>query len=191
MITLSRIYTKTGDQGKTSLGDGTRRFKHDVRVECYGQVDELNAVLGVAVSEKKMMPEILSLLRLIQNDLFDIGADLCHPEKDTKKEKNGVLRIAQPQIDRLEQEIDRYNAELFLLKSFVLPGGTVSSSWLHMARVVARRAERGCSALCEKEKINPLVLVYLNRLSDLFFVLARIENSKDAGDVLWKPGANR
>jgi cob(I)alamin adenosyltransferase len=187
MVYLSRIYTKTGDAGQTSLGDGTRVEKHHPRVCAYGEVDELNAVLGLLLTTN---PPEADLLRGIQNDLFDVGADLCVPEPDG--EPTGTrLRITPEQSTRLEQAIDRLNANLSPLKSFILPGGTVAAAWCHLARTICRRAEREVTALAQGEKVNPQVVVYLNRLSDLLFVLARAYNNNGAGDVLWQPGKSQ
>jgi cob(I)alamin adenosyltransferase len=189
MVYLSRIYTKSGDRGETGLGDGSRVSKDTPRVEAYGQVDELNAVLGLAVASCGDCPD-LPLLRSIQNDLFDVGGDLCIPT--TKNEEaEQALRVTAAQAERLEKEIDRLNEGLQPLKSFVLPGGTTLAAWLHLARTVCRRAERAVVTLAAVEAINPNVLVYLNRLSDLLFVMARAANDGGKGDVLWVPGENR
>ncbi len=171
MVYLSRIYTKTGDQGETGLGDGTRVPKDNQRVAAYGDVDELNAVLGLLVLDAESERE---LLRSIQNDLFDVGADLCLPAQPGE-EAGKALRVRPEQASRLEQEIDRLNARLQPLKSFILPGGTRMSAWCHLARTVCRRAERAVVTLARSEPINPQVVIYLNRLSDLLFVLARRE----------------
>ena len=189
MVFLSRIYTKSGDRGETGLGDGTRVPKDTARVEAYGQVDELNAVLGLVTASCPDCPEA-ALLRSIQNDLFDVGADLCVPP--TQQEEAGkCLRVTAAQAERLEKTIDRLNENLQPLKSFVLPGGTPAAAWLHLARTVCRRAERAVVTLMRTEKVNEQVLIYLNRLSDLLFVLARVANDGGKGDVLWVPGANR
>ena len=188
MVKLTRIYTRGGDAGQTSLGDGARVDKHDLRVEAYGTVDEANAVLGVArLQSPANQPDVDAMLARIQNDLFDVGADLCVPGPAD----DGKLRVATAQVDRLEAEIDRMNAELAPLNSFVLPGGSGCAAQLHLARTVTRRAERLVSALAARETVNPAVLKYLNRLSDHLFVLARWVNDRGAGDVLWVPGANR
>ena len=187
MVTLSRIYTKTGDQGKTRLGDMSQVDKTDPRIEAYGTVDELNAVLGLAVAAVEGNKST-EWLRSVQNDLFDLGADLCRPEGP---EADDALRINPEQVSRLEAEIDRLNEGLETLKSFVLPGGTPLASWLHMARTVCRRAERRVWALAATEKVNQNALEYLNRLSDLLFVMSRAENQDAKGDVLWKPGMNQ
>ncbi|WP_374649967.1 cob(I)yrinic acid a,c-diamide adenosyltransferase [Dongia sp.] len=186
MVQLTRIYTKGGDKGSTSLGSGKRVKKHDLRVAAYGTVDEANAAIGVA--RLQCSGDIDTMLNRIQNDLFDLGADLCQPE-DPKDYP--PLRVIEAQVERLEQEIDRLNAELEPLKSFVLSGGTPAAAHLHLARTVARRAERDITALMEHESINPAALRYINRLSDLLFVMARYLNDKGRGDVLWVPGQNR
>jgi len=186
MVYLSRIYTKSGDRGDTGLGDGTRVPKDHPRVVAYGSVDELNAVLGLLVSQFPQMPE-MELVRSIQNDLFDVGADLCLPQ--SAEEKPGShLRLCAEQVERLEKAIDRLNAHLNPLKSFILPGGHVASAWCHLARTVCRRAEREVVALAHSETVNPQVIIYLNRLSDLLFVLARVYNNNGRDDVLWQPG---
>jgi cob(I)alamin adenosyltransferase len=182
MVYLSRIYTKSGDQGQTGLGDGTRVAKDHTRVAAYGEVDELNAVLGLLASYCPEAPE-RELLVAVQNDLFDVGADLCVPG-----EAEG-LRVTAAQAERLERAIDRVNGGLEPLRSFILPGGTPAAAWLHLARTVCRRAERSVVTLTHTEAVNPQVVVYLNRLSDLLFVLGRAANP--AGDVLWVPGASR
>jgi cob(I)alamin adenosyltransferase len=187
MVTLSRIYTRGGDKGETSLGDGSRVGKQDLRVAAYGTVDETNGVVGLA--RLHTQGEADAMLARIQNDLFDLGADLCTPEGGRKAE--GALRIVDAQVDRLEREIDRMNAELEPLTSFILPGGAAASAYLHFARTVARRAERLICDLAEKEEVNPVAIRYINRLSDHLFVLARWENEKGARDVLWVPGGNR
>ncbi len=187
MVKLSKIYTRGGDGGETSLGGGTRVPKHDRRVASYGTVDEANAVIGLARLHTTGAAD--DMLARIQNDMFDLGADLCTPEDPPPK--HPALRIAQPQIDRLEQEIDTLNAELSALDSFILPGGGAASAWLHLARTVTRRAEREMTELATAEQINPLAIKYINRLSDHLFVLARWLNDKGAKDVLWTPGENR
>ena len=193
MVKLNKIYTKTGDDGTTGLTDGSRVKKYDLRPEAYGTVDELNSILGMIVSlykdkirKEKSDDEILNLLKRIQNDLFDLGADLSRPFS-TKNEIND-LRIIKLQVEFLENFIDRYNKNLEPLNSFVLPGGTVFSSWFHLARTVTRRAERNVCNLLDKEKINKYSLMYLNRLSDLLFVISRLMNDNGQKDVLWKPG---
>ena len=185
MVYLSRIYTKTGDTGDTALGDGVRVAKDHPRVEAYGQVDELNAVLGL-VGASPGVPE-LALVRSIQNDLFDLGADLCVPQADGEP-PGGRLRVTAAQAERLERAIDRLNEGLEPLRSFVLPGGMVAAAWLHLARTVCRRAERAVVTLAKIDVVNPQVVIYLNRLSDLLFVLARVANDGGKGDVLWVPG---
>ena len=189
MVQLTRIYTRGGDKGQTSLGDGERVAKHDRRVEAFGTVDEANAVIGLARLHSRDLPAIDAMLSRIQNDLFDLGADLCVPEGGRNSE--GALRIVQAQVDRLEQEIDAINAKLVPLNSFILPGGSQLAAYLHLGRTVARRAERLVCALAEAETINPLAITYINRLSDHLFVLARHANEDGAQDVLWVPGANR
>jgi cob(I)alamin adenosyltransferase len=187
MVRLTRIYTKGGDKGTTSLGTGKRVPKHDLRIEAYGTVDEANAAIGVA--RLHTTGDADAALARIQNDLFDLGADLCAPEGEGTKER---LRITDAQVARLEEEIDRMNEELAPLNSFVLPGGSAASAYLHLARTIARRAERDMTRLAETAPpVNPAAIRYINRLSDHLFVLARYENDKGAGDVLWKPGANR
>jgi cob(I)alamin adenosyltransferase len=188
MVRLTRIYTRTGDKGKTSLGDGTRVVKHATRVEAYGAVDEANAVLGLARLHATGSLQIL--LARIQNDLFDLGADLCTPAAQTE-EAGTRLRVTQSQVDGLEVEIDAANDALAPLNSFILPAGTPLAAHLHHARTVVRRAERLMVALTETEPVTPEALAYANRLSDLLFVLARQANDNGAGDVLWAPGANR
>jgi cob(I)alamin adenosyltransferase len=193
MVYLSRIYTKTGDKGDTSLGDGSRVSKDHTRVAAYGTVDELNAVLGIlqsSVAHDGTASSVKELLRQIQNDLFDVGADLCVPS--APEEKAGErLRVQPEQANRLETAIDRLNASLAPLTSFVLPGGHPAAAWCHLARTVCRRAERDVVTLARTEKINPAVVVYLNRLSDLLFVLARVLNDDGKGDVLWVPGQSQ
>jgi len=185
MVRLTRIYTRGGDKGETSLGDGSRVVKHDPRVAAYGTVDEANAVIGLARLHTEGAAD--DMLSRIQNDLFDLGADLCRPEG----RKGGELRIVQAQVDRLEREIDELNQGLEPLESFVLPGGTAPAAWLHLARTVVRRAERLITELAGGEPLNPLAISYVNRLSDHLFVLARHLNERGEKDVLWRPGANR
>lgn len=189
MVYLSRIYTKSGDRGDTGLGDGQRVVKDHPRVEAYGQVDELNAVLGLVAAYCPDGPEA-ALVRSIQNDLFDVGADLCVPQADGEKPGQS-LRVSAAQAERLERAIDRLNEGLEPLRSFILPGGTAAAAWLHLARTVCRRAERAVVTLTHTEPINPQVVIYLNRLSDFLFVLARVANDNGKGDVLWVPGENR
>jgi cob(I)alamin adenosyltransferase len=187
MVKLNKIYTRTGDRGTTALGDGTRLPKHALRIEAYGSVDEANAALGLARLTAE--GELAVMLERIQNDLFDLGADLCVPE--AAKPQAGALRIIQSQVDRLEEEIDRMNAQLEPLRSFVLPGGTATAAHLHLARTVVRRAERLMVELADMEVVGEPALKYVNRLSDHLFVAARFANSANGGDVLWVPGANR
>jgi cob(I)alamin adenosyltransferase len=187
MVYLSRIYTKAGDQGETGLGDGSRTWKDSPRMIAIGEVDELNAVLGLVLATTQLEAE---LLRSIQNDLFDVGADLCVPIPQVGP-GDSALRITGAQSERLEREIDRLNERLQPLHSFVLPGGSVAAAWLHVARTACRRAERAVVALMRAEPINPNVLIYLNRLSDLLFVMARVANDDGKADVLWVPGQSR
>jgi cob(I)alamin adenosyltransferase len=187
MVRLTRIYTRGGDAGETSLGDGSRAPKQSLRVAAFGTVDEANAAIGLARLHTE--GEVDATLARIQNDLFDLGADLCNPEAGRRSE--GALRIVASQVTRLEQEIDALNADLKPLDSFVLPGGSALAAQLHLARTVVRRAERLTAALAAAEQINPEALKYLNRLSDHLFVLSRHVNGKGAGDVLWRPGAHR
>jgi cob(I)alamin adenosyltransferase len=187
MVTLNRIYTKTGDKGETALGDGTRRPKHALRIQAFGTVDETNSAIGIARLHAR--GEVDAMLARIQNDLFDLGADLCVPE--TAKRNEGRLRIVEAQVERLEREIDAMNAELAPLTSFVLPGGTPAAAHLHLARAVARRAERLMVELAAGETVNDAAMRYINRLSDHLFVASRFVNDKGAKDVLWVPGGNR
>jgi cob(I)alamin adenosyltransferase len=189
MVYLSRIYTKTGDKGDTALGDGSRVPKNHPRVTAYGTVDELNAALGVLLAENPGAAEA-DLLRTIQNDLFDVGADLCVPESQTESSRQ-PLRIDPGQVKRMEQAIDRLNESLQPLTSFVLPGGRKAAAWCHLARTICRRAERDVVALSQGEPLNPQVVIYLNRLSDLLFVLARVYNDGGREDRLWEPGKTR
>ena len=191
MVKLTRIYTRGGDKGETSLGDGARVVKHDPRVAAYGTVDEANATIGLA--RLHTQGELDEILARTQNDLFDLGADLCRPEGGGEGGDGGraPLRVSEAQVLRLEAEIDEINAGLEPLESFLLPGGTPAAAALHLARTVARRAEREITALAEAETVNPQAVRYINRLSDLLFVLARQANDGGAQDVLWEPGANR
>lgn len=189
MVYLSRIYTKSGDGGETGLGDGTRVPKDSDRVASYGDVDELNSVLGLLLSSCPDAPEP-DLLRSIQNDLFDVGGDLCFPQL-TDEEPGKFLRVTEVQVERLEQAIDRLNEHLKPLTSFVLPGGSPAAAWLHLARTVCRRAERTVVTLARSEPVNAQVAIYLNRLSDLLFVMARAANENGKADVLWVPGQGR
>ncbi|HEY7609977.1 MAG TPA: cob(I)yrinic acid a,c-diamide adenosyltransferase [Alphaproteobacteria bacterium] len=189
MVKLDKIYTRGGDKGQTSLGDGTRVAKHDPRVDAYGTVDECNSILGLARLHMAGDAEADAMLGRIQNDLFDLGADLCTPEQENPKWP--PLRIVAAQTERLEREIDAMNEKIPPLKSFVLPGGSEAAAWLHLARTVARRAEREITALAEVQPISPEAVKYINRLSDHLFVMARRLNANGAGDVLWVPGKNR
>ena len=193
MVQLTKIYTRGGDKGETSLGDGSRVAKHDLRVESYGTVDEANAVIGLVRVEILRTPDtdntLDPTLNRIQNDLFDLGADLCTPEDGRKAE--GALRIISAQVDWLESEIDRINGALDPLSSFILPGGTPVAAQLHLARTVTRRAERLITALAAESPVNPEAVKYLNRLSDLLFVMSRAANGGGADDVLWVPGGSR
>ncbi|WP_186394342.1 cob(I)yrinic acid a,c-diamide adenosyltransferase [Stappia sp. TSB10GB4] len=191
MVVLNKIYTKTGDAGTTALASGERRPKHDLRVEAYGTVDETNAVVGLARLETaRAHPELDAVLARIQNDLFDLGADLATPESDTPP-AYPPLRVTEAQVSAIEAAIDRFNADLSPLRSFVLPGGTAAAAQLHLARTVSRRAERLMTELAARETVGRPALVYMNRLSDFFFVAARWVNDKGAADVLWVPGQNR
>ncbi len=189
MVKLTKIYTRGGDKGQTSLGDGSRQPKHALRVAAYGTVDETNAAVGLVRLHVASDPEADAMLARIQNDLFDLGADLCTPE--AANPKHPPLRIQQAQVDRLETEIDRVNERLQPLNSFVLPGGSAAAAHLHLARTVCRRAERLITELAANEPVNPAAVRYINRLSDHLFVLSRRLNRDGADDVLWVPGANR
>ena len=184
MVRLTRITTKTGDDGTTALGDGSRVAKHSLRVQALGEVDEANAAIGIVRLDVSGVVD--SYLVAIQNDLFDLGADLCLPE-----EQAGSLRISDKQVERLEEVQDDLNADLKPLESFVLPGGSKAAAHLHLARTIVRRAERAITALGAAEPINPAALRYINRLSDFLFVLARHVNAQNGGDVLWVPGQNQ
>lgn len=191
MVTLNRIYTRTGDDGTTALGSGERRPKFDIRIEAYGTVDETNAIVGLArLSTAQENPTLDAMLKRIQNDLFDLGADLCTPDTGEKLDYE-PLRISAAQVERLEQEIDQLNADLKPLKSFVLPGGGPSSAALHQARTVCRRAERLIVQLAQQEPVGEPVIKFINRLSDFFFVASRHLNDCGKADVLWTPGENR
>ena len=192
MVKLNRIYTRTGDDGSTGLAAGPRRLKSDLRVEAFGAVDEANACVGLARLHTAALPELDAMLARIQNDLFDLGADLATPDTGEALPYE-PLRVVEAQVTRLEREIDALNAALSPLKSFVLPGGTPAAAALHLARTVCRRAERVAVALSRRdgEPVSPAALKYLNRLSDLLFVAARFVNDKGAADVLWVPGQNR
>ena len=194
MVVLNRIYTRTGDDGTTALGTGERRKKHDLRIAAYGTIDELNACLGIARLHTKDAAEVDAMLARIQNDLFDLGADLCTPEQSKGKGPGGArLAVTDAQVTRLEQEIDALNADLSPLRSFVLPGGTPAAAHLHLARTVCRRGERLMVELADKagEEVSTAALKYVNRLSDFLFVASRFLNRKGADDVLWVPGQNR
>jgi cob(I)alamin adenosyltransferase len=190
MVVLNRIYTRTGDDGTTALGSGERRPKYDLRVTAYGTVDETNAAIGVARLYLKEQAELDAMLGRIQNDLFDLGADLAVPQREGKAER---LRLLSSQVERLEREIDALNAELAPLTSFVLPGGTAGAAHLHLARTICRRAERIMVELAAKpdEPVGDAAIQYMNRLSDFLFVASRAANNNGAGDVLWVPGQNR
>jgi len=190
MVVLNKIYTRPGDKGETALGDGSRRPKHDARVDAYGTVDETNATIGMARLHAD--GDMDAALARIQNDLFDLGADLCRPDmaKDAESEYP-PLRMAQEQVDRLEAEIDVMNKALEPLRSFILPGGSALAAHLHLTRTVSRRAERLATDLATQEDVNPVAVKYLNRLSDWCFVAARVANDGGKADVLWVPGANR
>jgi cob(I)alamin adenosyltransferase len=192
MVVLNRIYTRTGDDGSTALGTGERRRKYDLRVAAYGTVDELNAALGIARLYAGEDGDLDRMLSRIQNDLFDVGADLCMPDKG-KGPSGARLDVTEAQVEWLEQQIDRLNGELAPLRSFVLPGGSAAASHLHLARTVCRRAERLIVELADKpgESVTAAAIKYVNRLSDFLFVAARYANRKGAADVLWVPGQNR
>ncbi|MBW8708091.1 MAG: cob(I)yrinic acid a,c-diamide adenosyltransferase [Alphaproteobacteria bacterium] len=187
MVILSKIYTKTGDSGETGLGDGSRVSKASPRITTIGAVDETNSAIGIARLDAEGDAD--KMLARIQNDLFDLGADLCAPEDGRKAE--GRLRICAAQVERLEREIDAMNESLAPLTSFILPGGTALAAHLHLARAIARRAETAMVALAQDETINDAALRYINRLSDHLFVMARTANDGGMGDVLWVPGKNR
>src|SRR5436305_8394555 len=194
MVRWTRIYARGGDKGDTSLGDGSRVPKQSLRVEAYGTVDEANAAIGLARLHMAADPEADAMLARIQNDLFDLGADLCTPEdgrRAPEDRKRGALRIVAAQVERLEHEIDAMNKALRPLDSFVLPGGSPAAANLHLARTIARRAERLGCALAAAEPVNPEAVKYLNRLSDHLFVMSRRLNDNGAADVLWQPGATR
>jgi len=190
MVTINRIYTRTGDDGTTALGSGERRPKYDLRVAAYGTVDETNAAIGVARLHVGGTPGLEAMLGRIQNDLFDLGADLAVPQREGKAER---LRILESQVERLERDIDALNAALAPLNSFILPGGTLAAAHLHVARTICRRAERGVVELASQpnEPVSAAAVHYLNRLSDFLFVAARVVNDNGARDVLWVPGQNR
>ncbi|MDG1419003.1 MAG: cob(I)yrinic acid a,c-diamide adenosyltransferase [Maricaulis sp.] len=191
MVRLTKIYTRTGDAGETRLGDMSATTKHDPRVDAYGDVDETNSSLGMVRANLHHGDELDGIIGRIQNDLFDVGADLCVPESDAKLEYE-PLRVVASQVQRLEADIDTLNARLEPLESFILPGGSEVAARLHMSRTICRRAERKVSGLvADGAAINPSVLIYLNRLSDLLFVAARIANNNGHDDVLWVPGGER
>ena len=191
MVNLTRIYTRTGDDGTTALGDFTRVRKDDSRLEAYADVDEANSAIGVAIATGELSPVITTLLTRIQNELFDVGADLCTPIVENPA--HPPLRVVQSYIDDLEAECDEYNEQLQPLNSFVLPAGTPAAASLHLARTIVRRAERSAwTAKSEHlDAVNELTATYLNRLSDLLFILARVANNNAGGDVLWQPGSDR
>jgi cob(I)alamin adenosyltransferase len=192
MVVLSKIYTRTGDDGTTALGSGRRVSKYDLRVEAYGTLDETNAAIGIArLYTRDGPPSLDAMLARIQNDLFDLGADLCFP--DETKDARGRLQVTDAQVARLESEIDMLNQELQPLRSFVLPGGSEASAFLHLARTMSRRAERLMVALAARkdETVGAPALRYINRLSDFLFVAARYANDKGKSDVMWVPGQNR
>jgi len=190
LVVLNKIYTKTGDKGETALGNGIRVAKHSLRVNAYGTVDETNATVGLA--RLHAHGGMSDSLARIQNDLFDLGADLCRPEMEKDAQADyAPLRVNEAQTLRLEAEIDVMNAALEPLRSFILPGGSELSAYLHLCRTVSRRAERLVVELASTEAVNPAAVTYLNRLSDWFFVAARVANNGGKDDVLWVPGANR
>ncbi|MFF0342326.1 cob(I)yrinic acid a,c-diamide adenosyltransferase [Kribbella sp. NPDC004875] len=195
-VNLTRIYTRTGDAGETRLGDNSTTSKTDPRLAAYGEVDEANSAIGVAIAAGHLNSAIVVLLTRIQNDLFDVGADLCNPisqNPETEQPKYVPLRITQDYIDRLEGWCDDYNGRLTKLRSFILPGGTEGAAYLNVARAVVRRAERAGWAAVETHgpSVNLLAITYLNRLSDLLFILGRVANLSSGGDVLWVPGGER
>lgn len=190
MVVLNKIYTKTGDKGETALGNGDRVVKHSLRVSAYGTVDETNATLGLA--RLHASGDLDAALARIQNDLFDLGADLCRPDMEKDADADyAPLRMSAAQVTRLETEIDMMNQALEPLRSFILPGGTALAAYLHLCRTVSRRAERLAVELAGGETVNPAAVQYLNRLSDWFFVAARVANDQGRSDILWVPGANR
>jgi cob(I)alamin adenosyltransferase len=191
MVNLTRIYTRTGDDGTTRLGDMSKTAKTDPRLVAYADVDEANSAIGAAVALGGLPQQIAATLTRLQNELFDVGADLCNPVVENPE--HPPLRIEQRDIDRLERDCDSFNRDLPVLRSFILPGGTPGAALLHVARTVARRAERSAWAALDVhgETMNPLTAKYLNRLSDLLFILARAANRAAVGDVLWQPGASR
>lgn len=187
-VVLSKIYTKTGDDGTTALGDMSRTRKTDPRLAAYADVEEANAAIGVALSTGGLSEDVTAVLSRVQNELFDVGADLCTPVVESSDFP--PLRVEEPYIAWLEEQCDRFNAELKPLRSFILPGGAPATAFLHLARTVVRRAERSAWAALEAhDDVNPLTAKYLNRLSDLMFILCRVASAGD--DILWKPGATR
>ena len=191
MVTLNKIYTRTGDKGETFLVGGLKVAKHSLRPDAFGEVDELNSIIGIVRTYicKDEQRGLNDILEKIQNELFDLGADLATPENSKNSDK--ILRITSSQVKRLENEIDKFNKDLNELKSFVLPGGSKLSSWLHLARTSTRRAERKITKLASEEGINNEVIIYINRLSDLLFVMARYCNDNGKADILWQPGVTR
>ena len=189
MVKLTKIYTRTGDDGTTGLADGTRRAKHDLRIACYGTIDEANAALGLARSALEEKSDLSRVILRLQNDFFDLGADLATPDPDME----GALRITDDQVARLEREIDTLNTTLDALESFILPGGTPAAAYLHLARTITRRAERElCAAIADGDTaISHPARQFLNRASDLLFVAARVTNNNGKSDILWQPGLNR
>ena len=185
MVKLNKIYTRTGDGGETSLANGVRVLKHSRRPSAFGEVDEANSVIGLARLHTKTIPDADEMLARVQNDLFDLGADVATPETEKP-----ALRISAEQVERLEAEIDLINGNLDPLGSFILPGGSSASAWLHLARTVTRRAERHMTELAAEEVVNGDAIRYINRLSDHLFVLARQLNENGKADVLWRPGQN-
>ncbi len=194
MVVLNRIYTRTGDDGTTALGTGERRPKYDLRIAAYGTIDELNACIGIARLSTAGEAALDAMLGRIQNDLFDLGADLCTPDQGKGNGPGGArLAVTEAQVTRLEQEIDALNAELEPLRSFVLPGGTPAAAHLHLARTVCRRGERLMVELAHRpgEAVSAVALKYVNRLSDFLFVASRFLNRQGGNDILWVPGQNR
>ena len=192
MVKLNKIYTKTGDDGTTGLSDGSRVKKYDLRPSAYGDVDELNSFIGLSINcinKDKKYNSLVKILKKIQNDLFDLGADLSTPIEERPKYE--PLRIKNSQVLNLEDMIDKFNDKLEPLNSFILPGGSEISCWLHIARTVARRAERSMTKLAEKDKINKQSLIYINRLSDFLFVVSRVTNDNGKDDILWVPGGSQ
>jgi cob(I)alamin adenosyltransferase len=193
MVVLNKIYTRAGDDGTTALGNGERRKKYDLRISAYGTLDELNTTMGIARLHTASHPELDAVLGRIQNDLFDVGADLCMPGVRGKGPGGARLTVTDTQVDWLEERIDALNAEIAPLRSFILPGGTAAAAYLHHARTVCRRAERLIAELKDQpnEPVSLTALKYVNRLSDFLFVASRAMNDNGASDVLWVPGQNR